>query len=121
MTRVRLTCITMAGNEYVLYQDHDGQATFPHGELADAEPPAEAARRILRQWTKTEAPKLELSDMRATPGELHLLFRAHLTQDPHDATGRAPRMGLPERVGVFSGKEIEESLKTSLSYKLSRM
>lgn len=113
--RVELVCVTMAGNQYVLYEQG-----FPHGELRDGEAPAEAARRVVKEWTGTDAPKLELIDLRARPGALALVFRALLTSDPQGAFRRVERMGLPERVGALSGRDVEEMLKTSLAYKLTR-
>ena len=119
MTRVELVVVTMEGNEYVLYE-RDGAPAFPSGELADAESPADGARRVVAEWTGTKSPKLELVDLRASPGALTLLMRAMLVEPPQGDAKRAPRMGLPERVGAFAGSEIEESLKTSLNYKLTR-
>ena len=118
MTAVRLVCIAMAGNEYVLW-DRNGLA-FPHGELVDGESPADAARRIVASWSSTQAPKLELVDMVAAPGELTLVFRALLTSEPAGVAKRVKRMELPERVGSLTGKYVEDALKTSLSYKLTR-
>lgn len=118
MTHVRLACITMAGNEYALW-DRNG-LTFPHGDVRDSESPADAARRIVEEWTSTKAPKLELIDMLAEPGALTLVFRAILTEDPQGVAKRAKRMELPENVGTLSGKYVEDALKTSLNYKLTR-
>ena len=118
MTTVRLACITMVGNEYALW-DRDG-LTFPHGELKDGEQPADALRRIVEEWTGTKAPKLEMVDVVAKPGELLLVARAMLVEDPKGAAKRAKRMELPEKLGMLSGKYVEESLKTSLNYKLTR-
>lgn len=118
MTTVRLVCITMAGNEYALWDR--GGLTFPHGELRDAESPAEAARRVVEEWTRTKAPKLELVDMIAAPGVLTLVFRAMLIDEPQGVARRAKRMELPERVGSLAGKYVEDALKTSLNYKLTR-
>lgn len=118
MTRVLLECITMVGNEYVLWQ-RSGLA-FPHGELADGESPADAARRLIAEWSGTKAPKLELADFVAAPGTLTLVFRAMLTEDPEGEAKRAKRMELPDRIGALSGKYVEETLKTSLNYKLTR-
>jgi hypothetical protein len=116
MTRVVLDVVTMAGNEYVLY---DG--AFPRGELREGEHPAEAARRLVKDATGTLAPKLELVDLRVpAPGTLSLLFRAHLTGEPQGTPQRLGRMSLPARVGELGGAEVEEALKTSLSYKLTR-
>lgn len=117
--RVDLVCVTMAGNQYVHYE-----AGFPRGELRDGEAPADAARRVVKEWTGTDAPKLELVDLRAQPGALLLVFRAMLVSDPeaaaHGTPRRADRMGLPEKVGALSGRDVDEMLKTSLAYKLTR-
>ena len=118
MTTVRLVCIPMAGNEYVLWE-RDG-LTFPHGELRDGEAPADGARRIVHEWSGTKAPKLELVDMLAEAGSLLLVFRALLTEEPQGAAKRAKRMELPERVGTLAGRYVEDALKTSLNYKLTR-
>lgn len=116
--RVELVVITMAGSQYVLY-DRGGPA-FPSGELAEAEAPVAAARRIVKEWTGTDAPKLELCDLRSAPGSLLLVFRAILTSDPQGPSIRLDRMGLPDKVGALLGKDVEETLRTSLSYKLTR-
>lgn len=116
--RVELVVITMAGSQYVLY-DRGGPA-FPSGELRDGEAPAAAARRLVKEWTGTDAPKLELADLRAAPGVLHLIFRAILTSDPQGAATRVDRMALPAKVGALDGKDVEDILKTGLSYKLTR-
>lgn len=113
--RVELVCITMAGNQYVLYEKG-----FPHGELRDGEAPADAARRIVKEWTGTDAPKLELVDLRSAPGALTLVLRAMLTSEPQGQARRAGRMELPESVGALKGRDVEEMLKTSLNYKLTR-
>jgi predicted NUDIX family NTP pyrophosphohydrolase len=119
MTTVELDCITMAGNQYALFP-REGAPVFPRGELRDGEAPADAARRVVKDWSGTDAPpKLEIVDLRAAPGKLALVFRAHLTADPVGAK-LVPRMGLPERVGPYTGKDVEEMLKTSLAYKLTR-
>jgi ADP-ribose pyrophosphatase YjhB (NUDIX family) len=121
MFRVRLDLVTMAGNQYVLYEGDGAGATFPHGELREGEQPADAARRVVKEWTGTDAPKLELVDLRVVaPGELALLVRAHLTGEPAGKALRVERMGLPARVGALAGADVEEALKTSLSYKLTR-
>lgn len=117
--RVLLDVVTMLGSQFVLYE-RDGAKVFPAGELRDGEHPAEGARRLVLEWTGTKAPKLELADLRVKPGELHMIFRAMLTDDPRGKPARANRMELPEKVGALSGKEVEEALKTSLSYKLTR-
>lgn len=119
MTVVRLVCISMVGSEYVLW-DRQGPS-FPEGELQDGESPAEGARRLVAEWSGTKAPKLELADLLAAPGTLTLVFRALLTEEPQPAPQRAKRMELPERVGSLSGKYVEETLKTSLNYKLTRL
>lgn len=119
MTAVRLVCITMAGSEYVLWERDEG-AVFPHGDVRDGEAPADATRRIVEEWTGTKGPKLELVDMVAKPGSLLLVVRAMLTEEPKGKTRRAKRMELPARVGELDGKYVEESLKTSLNYKLTR-
>lgn len=115
---VRVECITMAGNEYVLWERSG--LLFPHGELRDGESPAEAARRLVQEWTGTLAPKLELVDMLSASGVLTLVFRAILTDEPKGAPTRVKRMELPETVGSLSGKYVEDALKTSLNYKLIR-
>ncbi|HET6403026.1 MAG TPA: NUDIX domain-containing protein [Candidatus Thermoplasmatota archaeon] len=118
MTHVRLVCITMVGNEYALWE-RDG-LSFPHGDVGDGESPADAARRVVEEWTGTKAPKLELADLLAEPGSLTLVFRAMLTEEPKGSPRRAKRMELPEKVGLLSGKYVEDALKTSLNYKLTR-
>ena len=118
MTSVRLVCITMVGSEYVLW-DKNG-LTFPHGDVKDGEQPAEAMRRIVEEWTGTKGPKLEMVDVVARPGELLLVARAMLIDEPKNVAKRAKRMELPEKVGALTGKYVEESLKTSLAYKLTR-
>lgn len=120
MTRVDLLCITMAGAEYVLYP-RDGGLVFPHGEVRDGEHPAAAARRVVKEWTSTDSPKLELVDVLAEPGSLTFVLRALLVSDPQGTHERRKRMELPERVGRLSGKWVEEALKTSLAYKLTRL
>lgn len=118
MTAVRLVCITMTGNEYALWE-REG-LSFPHDEVREGESPADAARRVVQEWTSTKAPKLELVDMLASAGTLTLVFRAMLTEDPRGVTRRIKRMELPERVGALAGKYVEDALKTSLNYKLTR-
>lgn len=118
MTAVRLVCITMAGNEYALWER--GGLTFPHDDVRDGESPADAARRVVQEWTSTKAPKLELVDMIAATGALTLVFRAMLTEEPVGVAKRIKRMELPERVGTLAGKYVEDALKTSLNYKLTR-
>lgn len=118
MTTVRLVCITMVGSEYVLW-DRNG-ITFPQGELKDGEQPADALRRLVEEWSGTKAPKLEMVDLVSSAGELLLVARAMLVEEPKNAPKRAKRMELPEKVGALTGKYVEESLKTSLNYKLTR-
>lgn len=118
MTRIVLDVITMVGAEYALW-DRSGLA-FPHGELQDGEVPADAARRIVEEWSGTKAPKLELADLVSARGELRLVFRALLTDEPKDPPKRVKRMELPEKVGALTGKYVEDALKTSLAYKLTR-
>ncbi len=120
MTRVLLECVTMAGSDYVLYP-RDGAPVFPHGEVRDGEHPAAAAKRIVKEWTGTDAPKLELVDVLAEPGALTFVMRAMLVADPQGAPERRKRMELPERVGRLTGRWVEEALKTSLAYKLTRL
>lgn len=110
-----LVCITMAGSQYVVYEDG-----FPAGALREGEAPADAARRVVKERTGTDAPKLELVDLRPRPGALLLVFRAILTSEPQGAPRRVDRMGLPEKVGALAGRDVEEMLKTSLNYKLTR-
>lgn len=118
MTSVRLVCITMVGSEYALW-DRNG-LTFPHGDLKEGEQPADAMRRVVEEWTGTKAPKLEMVDVVASPGQLLLVARAMLVEEPKGVAKRAKRMELPEKVGSLTGKYVEESLKTSLNYKLTR-
>ena len=120
MTRVLLECVTMAGSEYVLYP-RDGALAFPHGELREGEHPAAGARRLVKEWTGTEAPKLELVDVLAEPGSLTFVMRAMLVSDPQGGPERRRRMELPARVGRLGGKWVEDALKTSLAYKLTRL
>ena len=120
MTRVLLECITMAGTEYALYA-REGGLVFPHGELRDGEHPAAGARRVVKDWTGTDAPKLELVDVLAEPGALTFVMRALLVAEPQGAPERRRRMELPERVGSLTGKWVEDALKTSLAYKLTRL
>lgn len=118
--RVRLECVTMLGNEYALWR-RDGRLLFPHGELRDGEAPADAVRRVVEEWTGTRAPKVELADLLAHDGGLLLLFRAVLTEDPKgEPPQRFKRMELPEDAGALGGRRVEDALKTSLSYKLTR-
>lgn len=119
MTRVQLVCITMAGAEYVYYE-RDAGLSFPQGELREGESPAQAARRLVEEWTGTMAPKLEMVDITAQPGTLTFVMRAMLVESPTGSPRKAPRMGLPAKVGLLDGKYIEEALKTSLAYKLTR-
>lgn len=118
MTRVLVEVVTMVGSEYVLW-DKDG-IRFPHGELRDGEAPGDAARRIVQEWTGTKAPKLEMVDVLTAPGAMTLVVRAMLVEEPQNVAKRAKRMELPEKVGALAGKYVEEALKTSLNYKLTR-
>lgn len=118
MAAVGLVCITMVGSEYALW-DRDGLA-FPQGDLRDGEAPGDAARRIVEEWSATKAPKLELVDLLVKAGALTLVMRALLTEEPQSVARRVKRMELPERVGTLAGKYVEEALKTSLNYKLTR-
>src|SRR5438034_463837 len=104
----------MAGSDYWLAAD----GAFPEGELREGEAPAAAARRVVHEATGTDAPKLELVDLRASADGLLLVFRALLTAEPPSAGARHKRMELPERAGTLSGRDVEEMLKTSLAYKL---
>lgn len=113
--KVQLVCIAMWGNQYVLYG-----GAFPEGELRPGEQPAEAMRRLVKDTTGTDAPKLEVVDMHATPDALLLVLRALLTSEPRGAFETRARMELPARVGRFSAKEVEDLLKTGLNYKLTR-
>jgi ADP-ribose pyrophosphatase YjhB (NUDIX family) len=119
MTRVTLACIAMAGNQYVLYE-RGGVLSFPEGELREGEPVADAMRRLVEAWTGTRAPKLELVDVLHAPGELRLVYRAMLIDEPQGDAKRVARMELPAKVGALEGKYVEEALKTSLAYKLTR-
>jgi ADP-ribose pyrophosphatase YjhB (NUDIX family) len=94
--------------------------TFPHGELKVGEAPGDAARRIVAEWTSTKAPKLELVDVTSAPDGLTLVMRAMLVEEPQGVAQRSKRMALPENVGALTGKYVEEALKTSLNYKLTR-
>lgn len=108
----------MVGSDYVLW-DRSG-LRFPHGELADGEAPGEAARRLVLGWTGTKTPKLEILDILSAVGVVTLVFRAMLVEEPTGAPKRVKRMELPADVGALSGKYVEEALKTSLAYKLTR-
>lgn len=119
MTRVRLEIVTMVGSDYVTW-DSDGLPTFPHGDLDDGESVPAAARRIVHAFSQTENPKLELIDIRSEPGAVTLVLRAMLVSDPQGKTRRFKRMELPERVGSTTGRSVEEALKTSIAYKLTR-
>ncbi|GEM_PF-5805203 len=119
MTRVLLACIAMSGNQYVLYE-RDGAWAFPQGELRAGEVVPDAMRRVVEEWTGTRAPKLELVDLLSAPDALTLVYRAMLTEEPQDSPRRVNRMELPEKVGLLAGKHVEEALKTSLAYKLTR-
>jgi len=118
MTRVLVECVTMVGSEYVLW-DKDG-LRFPHGDLRDGEAPGDAARRLVLEWSGTKAPKLEMVDVLGAPGSLTLVIRAMLVEEPQGVAKRAKRMELPDKVGALTGKYVEEALKTSLNYKLTR-
>lgn len=118
MTRVLVEVVTMVGSDYVLW-DRSG-LRFPHGELADGEAPGDAARRLVLEWTGTKAPKLEILDILSVAGVVTLVFRAMLVEEPAGSPKRVKRMELPASVGALSGKYVEEALKTSLAYKLTR-
>lgn len=118
MTRVLVECITMVGGEYVLW-DKDG-VRFPHGELRSGEAVGDAARRLVLDWSGTRAPKLELVDLVTASDTVTLVVRAMLVDEPTGVARRAKRMELPEHVGALTGKYVEEALKTSLNYKLTR-
>lgn len=120
MPRVLLEIITMAGTQFVVYE-REGKPVFPHGEPRDGEAPAQAARRIVQEWTGTQGPKLELVDLQASAGTLTLIFRAVLVDEPRGGAKRINRMELPARVGTLEGKYVDDALKTSLSYKLTRV
>lgn len=119
MATVRVECVTMVGSEYVLFE-RNGVLSFPHGELKVGEAPGDAARRIVADWTSTKSPKLELVDVVSSAEGLTLVMRAMLVEEPQGVVKRAKRMELPEKVGALSGKYVEEALKTSLNYKLTR-
>ena len=119
MTDVQLVCIAMAGNEYVLWE-RGGALSFPEASLADGESPADAARRLVLEWSGTRLPKLELVDVLASPGKLTLVMRAMLIEEPQGVARRAKRFELPEKVGSLTGKYVEDALKTGLNYKLTR-
>lgn len=119
--KVELECIAMAGNQYVLTLQ-GGAPAFPRGELRPGEPPADAMRRIVKEATGTDAPKLEVVELRAGKQDaLQIVFRALLVGEPQGEHKRVARMELPERVGTFTGREVEEMLKTGLNYKLTRV
>jgi ADP-ribose pyrophosphatase YjhB (NUDIX family) len=115
MTRVRLACIAMSGSQYVLYG-----GAFPEGELRAGEPVPDAMRRVVEEATGTRAPKLELVDLLHEGDALTLVYRALLTDEPRAGATRVDRMGLPETVGSLRGRYVEDALKTSLAYKLTR-
>lgn len=119
MTRVLLACIAMAGNQYVLYEK-DGALRFPEGELQEREAVPDAMRRIVESWTGTKLPKLEVVDLLSGAGTLTIVYRALLTDEPKGAAKRVNRMELPQKVGLLEGRQVEEGLKTSLAYKLTR-
>lgn len=116
--RVTFDVVTMVGSQYALFE-RDGHAQFPHGELHEGEPVAAAARRVVAEWTGVDAPKLEIVDLRSERSELAIVVRALLPEakSPHTL---APRMGLPPSVGRLPPAYVEEALKTSLAYKLTR-
>lgn len=118
MTRLLIECVTMAGNEYVLWE-RDG-VVFPHGEAREGEALGDAARRIVQEWTGTKGPKLELVDVLSASAAVTFVMRAMLVEEPQGVAKRAKRMELPEKVGALSGKYVEDALKTSLNYKLTR-
>jgi ADP-ribose pyrophosphatase YjhB (NUDIX family) len=119
MTRVLLACIAMSGSQYVLFE-RDGHPVFPQGELRPGEAVPDAMRRVVEEWTGTRAPKLELVDLLSSADALTLLYRAILTDEPKGAAKRVNRMELPDKVGLLGGRQVEEALKTSLAYKLTR-
>lgn len=117
--RVLLDVITMQGSRYVLVE-RDGSARFPAGELAAGETPGAAARRILKESTGLEGPKLEVVDMRPAGGDLQVVFRALVGDAPKTPHRTAGRYELPEDLGRLTGAYVEEALKTSFAYKLTR-
>lgn len=121
MPTLPITVVTLAGAEYVLFEG-DAGPTFPTDEIRAGEAPADAARRVVGEWTGTKDPKLELMDFRVEGDALRFVFRAHLTADlaTDRAHARHGRGGLPELAGPLEAREIEEMQKTSLSYKLTR-
>lgn len=125
-TDLRLVVVTLAGNEYVLFKPKTGgDWAFPSDAFRPGEAPGAAAKRVVAAWTGTKDPKLEILDFRAGPGALAFVFRALLTEDPRAGEAaselkRTPRMGLPDRVGDLTGREVEEIQKTGLNYKLTR-
>ncbi len=123
MTRLTLSVVTLAGTDYLLFRTPKGGWNFPTGEFVEGESPAVAARRLVREWTGTSEPKLELLDFRAeAAGGLRFVFRALLTADPTPTveTGRFKRMEIPSLDGPITPREVEEMQKTGLSYKLTR-
>lgn len=119
--------ITMEGPRYALFTPKaGGEPQFPEGPFREGETPAEAARRLVKTWTGTEAPKLELVDFLTAPGQLTLVFRALLTApaavgEAAGAVTHRNRMELPDAVGSLKGKWVEDALKTGLNYKLTRV
>src|SRR5581483_11171780 len=93
MTRVSLACIAMVGSQYVLYE-RAGVLSFPEGELREGEAVADAMRRLVEEWTGTRAPKLELVDLQHPAGELRLVYRAMLIDEPK-ATAAPPTSASP--------------------------
>ncbi|HWG92404.1 MAG TPA: NUDIX domain-containing protein [Candidatus Thermoplasmatota archaeon] len=123
--------IVMDGTRYALFRPHHGgEPVFPHGAFKVGEAPAEAARRLVKEWTGTDNPKLEVVDFltRDGPGghkTLEFVFRALLTDAPKVGPAASElvhrnRMELPDRVGTLQGRWIEDALKTGLNYKLTR-
>lgn len=124
--------ITMDGTRYALFRPKaGGEPQFPGGPLELNEAPADAARRLVREWTGTGSPKLELVDMLSRPAtgdapwRFELVFRALLTETPSPGPAASEmvhknRMELPTRVGTLEGRWVEDALKTGLNYKLTR-
>lgn len=115
----------MYDQKYILLPLSGGATAFafPEGVLGAGEAPAEAVRRILDSSIGTEVAggaKLELLDLLPADGDLLLLFRALLTELPSVPHRAANRMELPNKVGRFAGRAVEDAMKTSLAYKLTR-
>lgn len=117
--RVLLDLVTMVGHRYLLLE-REGRPQFPSGEVAPGEAPAAAARRILSEWTGLANPKLEVLDMRPHGQDLQFVLRALFADPPTVPHTTAGRYELPAQVGRLAGPYVEEALKTSLSYKLTR-